>query len=68
MLLGKAFAVLMVYQSAQGGRAHFISHTTDKGEDKEQIWLEIKVLFCFTVTATALVRQIYSTIYYLAPS
>lgn len=42
MLLGKAFAILMVYQSAWGGRAHFVSDTTDKGEGKEQIptpWL-----------------------------
>lgn len=42
MLLGKAFANLMVYQSVQSGSAHFISYTSDKGECKEQtptLWL-----------------------------
>lgn len=70
VLLGKAFTILMAYQGFQGGRAHFVSHTT-KGEGKEQtptLYGYKPVLFYFTVTATALIRQIYSTTHYLAPS
>ena len=62
-LLGKAFKILMACHSLQGGKAQFVAHTTDKGKGKEQtamLRLQIKVIFCFVVTDTALVRQLYS--------
>lgn len=64
MLLGKAFKILMACQSVHSGSAQFAAQTTDKVKGKKQtamLWLWIKVIFCFTVTPTALVRQLYST-------